>query len=59
MNWHNADCVCAFAYESDEAFASFRAMSGGNLKDRFIYRGASPVDINRNRAAVADVLVRH
>ena len=44
-------------YESDEAFANFRAMSGGNLKENFLYRGASPVDNSRNRAAVADALV--
>ncbi len=45
-------------YESDEAFANFRAMSGGNLKENFLYRGASPVDNSRNRAAVADSLVK-
>ena len=44
-------------YESDEAFANFRAMSGGMLKENFIYRGASPVDNSRNRAAVADALL--
>ena len=44
-------------YESDEAFANFRAMSGGSLKENFLYRGASPVDNSRNRAAIADALV--
>ena len=43
-------------YESDEAFANFRAMSGGNLKENFLYRGASPVDNSRNRAAASDAL---
>ena len=45
-------------YESDEAFANFRAMSGGNLKENFIFRGASPVDNSRNRASVADSLLK-
>ena len=44
-------------YESDEAFSNFRAMSGGDLKENFIYRGASPVDNSRNRAAVTDSLL--
>lgn len=44
-------------YESDEAFANFRAMSGGNLKENFIFRGASPVNNSRNRAAVANNLL--
>lgn len=44
-------------YESDETFANFRAMSGGKLKEDFLYRGASPVDNSRNRAAVTDALL--
>ena len=44
-------------YESDEAFANFRAMYGGKLKENFIYRGASPVDNSRSRAAVTDALL--
>ncbi len=44
-------------YASDEAFANFRAMSGGRLKENFLYRGASPVDNSRGRAAVADALL--
>lgn len=46
-------------YESDEIFANFRAMSGGNLKENFIFRGASPVDNSRNRAAVANKLLEN
>lgn len=44
-------------YESDEIFANFRALSGGSMKDNFIYRGASPVDNSRNRASYADKLL--
>ena len=44
-------------YSSDEEFANFRALSGGNLKKDFLYRGASPVDNSRNRAAYANALV--
>lgn len=44
-------------YASDEAFANFRAMSGGALKEDFLYRGASPVDDSRGRAAVVDALL--
>ena len=44
-------------YSSDEEFANFRALSGGNLKKDFLYRGASPVDNSRNRAAYANTLV--
>ncbi len=38
-------------YPSDEAFSNFRSFSGGNLKKDFLYRGASPVDNSRGRAA--------
>ncbi len=44
-------------YASDEVFANFRALKGGNLKDDFLYRGASPVDNRRNRAPYADELL--
>ncbi len=44
-------------YASDEQFSNFRALSGGNLKDGFLYRGASPVDNSRNRAAITDALL--
>ncbi len=45
------------AYESDEAFANFRAISVRNMKENFIYRGASPVNNGANRAAVVDALL--
>lgn len=44
-------------YPSDEAFANFRTFSAGDLKEEFLYRGASPVDNSRGRAACADALL--
>ncbi len=44
-------------YATDEQFCNFRALSGGNLKENFLYRGASPVDNSRNRAALTDSLL--
>ncbi len=44
-------------YSSDEEFSNFRALKGGNLKENFIYRGASPVDNSRNRAQYTDGLL--
>jgi len=44
-------------YESDEEFCNFRALSGGSLKENFLYRGASPVDNSRGRAAYTDALL--
>jgi len=46
-------------YPSGEAFSNFRAMTGGNLKENFLYRGASPVDNSRNRAPYTDGLLRN
>ncbi len=45
------------SYESDEEFSNFRELSGGTLKDHLIYRGASPVDNSRKRAAITDSLL--
>lgn len=45
------------SYDSDESFANFRAISGGNLKENLIFRGASPVDNSRNRARYVDALL--
>lgn len=45
------------SYASDEQFANFRALSGGKLKKDFLYRGASPVDNARGRAAYVDDLL--
>lgn len=44
-------------FASDEVFANFRALQGGNLKADFLYRGASPVDNSRNRAPYANGLI--
>ncbi len=44
-------------YATDEQFSNFRALRGGNLKDNFLYRGASPVDNSRNRAAITNSLL--
>lgn len=45
-------------YPDDVSFVNFRALSGGNLKENFIFRGASPVDNSRGRAAYTDALLR-
>ena len=44
-------------YESDEDFANFRVLSGGDLKEGMFYRGASPVDNSMSRAEIADNLL--
>lgn len=44
-------------YTSDEEFSNFRALSGGNLKDNLLYRGASPVDNSRKRASITSSLL--
>ena len=38
-------------------FANFREMTAGNLKPGTLYRGASPIDNRRNRAATVDSLL--
>ncbi len=45
-------------YSSDEEFANFRSLKGGNLKENLIYRGASPLDNSRNRAKTVDNLLK-
>ncbi len=45
------------SYESDEAFANFRAISVSAMKENFVYRGASPVNNEKNRASVVDSLL--
>ncbi len=42
--------------KSDAVFANFRAANVGNLKWNILYRSASPVDDQHNRAAVTDRL---
>ena len=41
-------------FESDAAFANFYVMGGGRLRKDYFYRGCSPVDNRRMRAAFAD-----
>ena len=43
-------------YDSDVIFANFRAIRGGDLKQDFFYRSASPCDDQHQRAACADRL---
>ncbi len=45
------------AYPSSVEFCNFRALTGGNLKENFLYRGASPVDSSRGRAPYTDDLL--
>lgn len=44
-------------YPTREAFANFREMRVGNIKENLLYRGASPVDNSRNRAETVDSLL--
>lgn len=45
-------------YDSDEMFANYRVMKGGNLAKNKFFRGASPVDNQNNRAAYSDALLK-
>ena len=40
-------------YASDEVFANFRPMKGGNIAEGVVYRSASPIDNQNNRAPYA------
>ena len=44
-------------YSSDEVFANFRALRGGDLKENVLYRSASPCDNQHNRAKYVDRLM--
>ena len=44
-------------YASDEIFANYRAMKGGNLKDNWFYRSASPCDNQYFRAKYTNKLM--
>ncbi|MBO7377885.1 MAG: tyrosine-protein phosphatase, partial [Clostridia bacterium] len=44
-------------YASDEVFANFRALKGGDLKEDLIYRSASPCDDQHGRAKYVDSLI--
>ena len=41
-------------FDSDEQFANFRAVKGGNLREDFFFRSASPCDNQHCRAAYAN-----
>lgn len=45
-------------YPSDEAFTNFRALTGGNLKENFLYRGVSPLRATDGRGPLADELIQ-
>lgn len=45
-------------YGSSEEFCNFRALTGGNLKKDFLFRGTSPVDNSRGRASYTDKLLK-
>lgn len=45
-------------YSSDVEFANFRALSGGRLRENFLFRGASPVDNQKNRAPYANAMLK-
>lgn len=57
------DCLGHFCssnradYNSDEVFCNFRPLSAGKLKSNFFFRGASPIDNIRGRAALTDKLL--
>ena len=44
---------------SDVKFGNFRVCNVGNLKDNILYRSASPVDNQHNRASVVDRLINN
>ena len=45
-------------YTSEEQFANFREIKVGNIKERTLYRGASPIDNRRKRASTVDKLIK-
>ncbi|MBR3305369.1 MAG: tyrosine-protein phosphatase [Christensenellaceae bacterium] len=44
-------------FPSDEAFANFRSLTGGRLREGVIFRSASPCDDQHNRAGYVDDLI--
>ena len=44
-------------YASDEIFANFRAVKAGEIAEGKLYRSASPINNENNRAAIANSLV--
>ncbi len=45
-------------FDSDEVFSNFRPIEMGSIGDKKLYRSASPINDDRNRAAVTNALVR-
>lgn len=45
-------------YTSDEEFSNFRSIKLSKIKDDLLYRGATPVNNNRNRAKITDQLLQ-
>ncbi|MBO4919092.1 MAG: tyrosine-protein phosphatase [Erysipelotrichaceae bacterium] len=45
-------------YPSDEVFANFRNIVSGDIKERKVYRSASPCDNQHNRATYVNDLIR-
>lgn len=45
-------------YTSDEQFANFRALRGGSIKPGAVYRSASPIDNEHNRAPYVEELMK-
>ncbi len=45
-------------YNSKEEFANFREIKVKNMKEGILYRGASPINNTRSRAAVTDTLIK-
>lgn len=43
--------------QTTESFCNYRMMNVGNMKEGIFYRGASPVDNRKNRAAFTDDLI--
>ncbi len=44
---------------SDDVFANYRNVKVGKIKDKILYRSASPVDNTHNRASVVDKLMKN
>ncbi len=45
-------------YDSKEKFSNFREVKVKNIKEGILFRGASPLNNSRNRAAVTDTLIK-
>ncbi len=45
-------------YESKEKFSNFREIKVKNVKEGILYRGASPLNNSRKRAAITDTLIK-